>query len=62
MEQNLVSQQDALKRLRELGYLGITHQIIKAAADGGSFRIYRPGKRKYYYWDSVIAWARQFSR
>lgn len=62
MEQRIVSQQQAMKLLRDMGFVGISHATIKAAADGGKFRVYMPGKRKYYFIDSVIAWANQFKK
>lgn len=62
MDKNIITQREAMKLLRDMGMVGISHAQIKEAADTGKFKTWQPGKRKFYLRDSVIAWAQAFRR
>jgi hypothetical protein len=58
----IITQREAMKMLRDMGYIGIAHAQIKFAAENGGFQTYRPGKRIFYIKSSVLAWAQKFTR
>jgi len=55
--QYAVSQQKAMKILKEKGYIGINVMMISEAMDKGLIKFYKPKTRKFPITVSLLEWA-----
>jgi thermostable 8-oxoguanine DNA glycosylase len=52
----LLSQQEAMRFLRNAGFKGISSPIMKAAVERGEIVVVRPGRRSYFTEASLLEW------